>query len=435
METKKKKKKQKKKRFKFANIKKIPQIIVDKILIVLIILTSLFYIGANIYTDVGSSRIKTTIIDIGEVRNTVDKDLVIIRDEMVFNAPAQGYYELIYPEGERVKKGTAIAKTKNQNTTDNYRYLLELIDARIKSIENNIEMVISENELNKVNNRLEYLYKEIQNRLSLGELSYIDSLKKEIQTLNNKKQYLLKEDEGEGKTVEELKIEKAEIENILKTQNSIVYSNYIGILSPFYDGYEDKLNFTELKNLSVSDIIGIKDSPPIDYNEKKSKGEALGRIVNNNKWYFACEVTKEDIEYIQTEKPVNIIIEDKIVKAYLEDFHKGSDDKYLGYFRVENENFIFYENRLYSGEIEYQYEKGLKIPLSALTYRDQTMGVYIVDRTGNAVFKKVDRIACKNEEYFAITYEATYTRNPEKINLYDEVIVNPEGVKEGQKVK
>lgn len=408
---------------------------IDKLVMIFILISLFFYLGVNVYTDINTSKIQTEIIDVGEVRNAVNKKLVIIRDEKVFTAPSEGYYELIYPEGERVKKGVAIGKTKNQNSTDNYRYLLELIDTRIKSIETNTAIVVSENELNKINNRLDYLYKEVQNRISLGEISYIDTLKKEIQNLNNKKQYLMNEESGEGKSFEELKAEKKEIEGILKAQNTIVYSNYIGILSPFYDGYEEELNFGELKNLTVSDIEKIKDAPPIDYSVLKNKGEPLGRIVNNNKWYFVCEVTKEDIEYIQSEKPVNIIIEDKVVKAYLEDFHKGSDDKYLGYFRVQDESFTFYENRVYFGEVEYQFEKGLKIPLTALTSKGQTMGIYTIDRTGSVVFKKIDNIACKNDEYFVLPYEVSYTKSSEKINLYDEVIINPEGIKEGQKVK
>lgn len=407
----------------------------NKIGILIIVLCFGIFVIYNIITMINLASIKTIIVDIGEVSRTVQREMVIVKDEKVFYAPSDGYFELIYPEGERVKKGTAIAKTKNQSSNENYKYLIELIDSRIASLKNNSEQKNTEAELSKTNNRLDYLYKEVQNRINMNDLEYLDILKKEIISLNNKKQYLTPLEDGHTKTIEELKSERSELEKQLKNKNSLVYSNYIGILTSYYDGYEDALKLDNITELSVSDIRKIKDRPSIDYNATKVKGEPLGRIVDNYKWYLACEITKEDIEYIQSEKPVNIYIEDKKIKAYLEDFYKGKDKKFVGYFRVEDENFKFYEKRKYIADIEYQYLKGLKIPVSALVEKNQKMGVYVVDRTGTSIFKEIPKIESKNNDFFAIPYEATYKKDLTKVNLYDEIIVNPQNVIEGRKVK
>ncbi|MGB5823128.1 MAG: HlyD family efflux transporter periplasmic adaptor subunit [Proteocatella sp.] len=422
--SKKKKNKKRKNRFDY-----------NKLGIVTVVVCILVFVIYNVITMINVSSIKTIIVDIGEVSRTVQREMVIIKDEKVLYAPSDGYFELIYPEGERVKKGIAIAKTKNQSSNENYRYLIELIDSRIASLRNNSEQKSTEAELSKTNNRLDYLYREIQNRINTGDLEYIDILKKEIISLNNKKQYLVPLEDGHIKTVEELKVERSELENLLKSKNFLVYSNYIGVLTPYYDGYEDSLKIDKIRELSVSDIKKIKDRPPVDYSIPKIKGDALGRIVDNYKWYLACEITKEDIEYIQSEKPVYIYIEDKKIKAYLEDFYKGKDKKFVGYFRVEDENFKFYEKRKYMAGIEYQYLKGLKIPISALVEKNQKMGVYVVDRTGTAIFKEIPKVESKNNEFFAIPYEATYKKDLTKVNLYDEIIINPKNVIEGRKVK
>ena len=157
------------------------------------------------------SSIKTAIVDIGDVSRTVKRDMLVVKNEKVFYAPSDGYFDLIYPEGEKVKKGQAIAKTKNQSNDVNYSYLIELIDSRIRALKNNTEDKDTEDELVKTNNRLDYLYKEIQNRINTGEIEYIDILKKEVITLNNKKQYLLPAEDGHIKTIEELEAEKAEL--------------------------------------------------------------------------------------------------------------------------------------------------------------------------------------------------------------------------------
>lgn len=400
---------------------------------------AIFFIGVflvyNIFRMFELSHIETIIADIGEVSHTVEREMVIVKNEKVFYAPSDGYFDLIYPEGEKVKKGVAIAKTKNQSSSQNYRYLIELIDSRITSLKNNSEQKNTEAELLKTNNRLDYLYKEIQNRIVIGDIEYIDTLKKEVVLLNNKKQYLVPMEDGHTKNIEELKKERAELEALLKSKNSLVYSNYIGILSTYCDGYEDKLTIKNLKNLTVTDIKAIKDVPSIDYSKPKVKGDPLGRIVDDYRWYLVGEVTKSDIENIYSEKPVYIYIEDKKIKAYLEDFYKGKDNKFVGYFRVEDQNFKFFEKRKHIADIEYEYFKGLKIPMSALVEKNQKMGVYVVDRTGSAIFKEVPKIEARNKEFFAIPYEASYKKDLTKINLYDEIIVNPEHVSEGKKVK
>lgn len=407
----------------------------NKIATFLVIIFIGIFLIYNLIYMLEISNIKTVVVDIGEVSRTVKREMVVVKNEKVFRAPSDGYYELIYPEGEKVKKGVAIAKTKNQSSNQNYRYLIELIDSRIASLKNNSEQKNTEAELLKTNNRLDYLYKEIQNRINIGDIEYIDTLKKEIISLNNKKQYLVPTEDGHTKNIEELKKEKSELEVLLKSKNSLVYSNYIGIITSYCDGYEEKLTIDKIKNLTVTEIKAIKDSEPIDYSKPKVKGDPLGRIVDDYKWYLVGEVTKDDIENIYSEKPVYIYIEDKKIKAYLEDFYKGKDQKFVGYFRVEDQNFKFFEKRKHVADIEYEYFKGLKIPVSALIEKDQKMGVYVVDRTGSAIFKEIPKIEAKNKEFLSIPYEVSYRKDLTKVNLYDEIIVNPENVSEGKKVK
>ena len=408
---------------------------INMMIMLTVILCISVFVLYNLYNMIQISSIKTTIVDIGDVSRTVKREMIVVKNEKVFYAPSDGYFDLIYPEGEKVKKGQAIAKTKNQSNDVNYSYLIELIDSRIRALKNNSEDNYTEDELIRTNNRLDYLYKEIQNRINTGDIEYIDILKKEVITLNDKKQYLLPEEDGHIKTVEELEAEKADLKKQLESKKSLVYSNYIGIVTSYYDGYEDKFNIDNIRDITVTDIKNVKDFEPVDYSKPKIKGDPLGRIVENFRWYLVCEITKDDIDYIYTEKPVNIYIEDVKIEASLEDFQKGPDGRFTGYFRVEDENFKFYEKRKYTADIEYEFQKGLKIPVSALTKKGDKEGVYVIDRTGTAVFKEIDEIGAENSEFFTIPYEAAYKKDLAKVNLYDEIIINPENVVEGRKVK
>ena len=172
-------------------IRKKKRLNINMIIMLTVIFCISVFVLYNLYNMIHISSIKTAIVDIGDVSRTVKRDMLVVKNEKVFYAPSDGYFDLIYPEGEKVKKGQAIAKTKNQSNDVNYSYLIELIDSRIRALKNNTEDKDTEDELVKTNNRLDYLYKEIQNRINTGEIEYIDILNKEVITLKNKKQYLL----------------------------------------------------------------------------------------------------------------------------------------------------------------------------------------------------------------------------------------------------
>src|SRR5690606_11470765 len=94
-------------------------------------------------------------------------------------------------------------------------------------------------------------------------------------------------------------------------------------------------------NLSVNDITSFKDINNIQKKEQANQSEVVGTIVNNHIWYFACEVTADDIKLIEREKPISVYIDDMKITAVLEEFYKGSDQKFVGIFRSSDEGFDF----------------------------------------------------------------------------------------------
>ena len=405
----------------------------DGILIIVCLLAAGMYLAEALITSARNSNIQTEIVDFGKVESFQDKTMVIVRNEKVLLAPAEGYYELIYPEGERVKKGLPVAKSKNQESLENYNYLIELLDARIAMLETNGAQASSDNELSKINNRLEYLYRSVQERIQKGELDYIDKLKKEIVSLNDKKQYFFPNEKMLSKN--ELIAEKERLMQEKNNRNSTVYSNMVGLLSSYYDGYDSDLSILNIKNLTITKLEKIQNVPSIDYSTEKKKGDPVAVIAENFKWYLVCEVFPEDIERIASEKPVTIEIEDKRFVGYLEDFYKGSDERFVGYFRIEDEKFDFYEKRKYQARVIFESSDGLAIPNKAVIEYEGKLGVFVVDITGVARFVELTEVSAQNENYTGIKYDPVQQGSADVLKLYDEVIVNPAGIKEGQRVR
>lgn len=403
-----------------------------------ILLTICFIIGAIYYISsvIEASKrekIQTGTIDFGNVESYRDKSMVVIRNDKVLVAPSDGYYELIYPEGERVKKGLPVAKSKAYESAENYNYLIELIDNRISDLDDNGLEIESEAERNKINNRLEYLYRTAQSRIQNDEIEYVEKIKKEITALNDKKLYFFPDEKTVSK--EQLLEQKEQLLKEKNRKNSTVYSSTVGLVSSYYDGHESDLSILNIKNLTVTKLEKIKNVPGIDYSVQKKKGEPIAVISENFKWYLACEVEPEDIDHIASETPVYIEIEDKRFKAYLEDFYKGEDGKFVGYFRVEDNKFNYYEKRKFDARIIFQSSNGLAIPNQALIEYGGKQGVFIVDITGVAKFIEIEKFSAQNESFAGIDYDPSAQGQKNILKLYDEVILNPKGIEEGQRIK
>ena len=405
----------------------------NNIMIALCAVAFLFYFGDSLIRKADRSNIETTFIGYGNVKSSIEKEIVIIRNDRVLLAPSDGHYELIYPEGDRVKKGQPIAKTKNQESSEDYNELIEIIEARINDIENPNVSTGESNDLTAINNKLEALYRNLQARVQNDEVEYIDKIKREIEVLNDKKQYYFMDEENITK--DKLLEEKNRLINEKTNKNSTIYSDSVGLVSSYYDKNESVLNIPNIKNLSVSQLNKIENTSNIDYTSLIKKGEPVAVISDNSKWYFACEVTKGDIDVIESEKSMAVEIDDVKFNAKLEDFYKDKSGRFVGYFRVEDDRFSFFEKRKYTANLIHQSSEGIAIPNEALTQYQGKTGVFVVERTGVAHFKAISDIAAQDNKFTAVEYAYITEAGKNSVNIYDEIILNPNNIEEGQRVK
>lgn len=395
----------------------------------------LFFIY-NIFVWLRLISIRTEIVELGQVSNAAEKKAVIIRDETVITSPHEGFVEYIVNQGDRIRKGTDVALIKSGYDTEELHGRLRLIDYKIQNYsgEGNAENIDSE--INKKNLELQVLYADLQKRILAEETEYLPSIKEEILKVNEEKKFLREMGREGKKSLEELKTEKETILSQLKGTSYRIKTPKSGVVLAYCDGYEEVFSFENRGKLTVSEIEKVSDRNKTDLKKSVSKGDPIGKTVYNFKYYFACQVDKEDIEHIHSLQPVRIYVNSEELTGYLEDFHKGGDGKFLGLFCVEDETFRFYENRSYKIRVEYDNEKGLKIPKSALVKNDEEEdGVYVVDEAGTANFRKLSPILTRDDKYVVCKYHFGGEKQGEEVNLYDEIVVNPSGVYQGQRVK
>ena len=83
----------------------------------------------------------------------------------------------------------------------------------------------------------------------------------------------------------------------------------------------------------------------------------------------------------------------------------------------------------------HQSSEGIAIPNEALTQYQGKTGVFVVERTGVAHFKAISDIAAQDNKFTAVEYAYITEAGKNSVNIYDEIILNPNNIEEGQRVK
>ena len=395
----------------------------------------LAYFIFYVYFAINAANIETHTLDVGSVRFIVEKEAVILRDEQVLTAPSQGYISYTVEDGDRVRRLGSVARIQNEELKGDEQENLQIINRRISELQNNSAVRNPEQEIQQIDSDMDFIYLDIQNRIINDDIEYLPSLKSRLETLIEKRK-LISGASSEGDiSLEELQQRKNSLEQSLTSDKYYIKANDPGVFSLYSDGFNEKFTSSQKLNLSVSDITSFKDINNVQKKEQANQNEIIGTIVNNHTWYFACEVTADDIKLIEREKPLNVYIDDIKITAVLEEFYKGSDQKFVGIFRSSDEGFDFTKKRKHTIEIEYKNPKGLLVPKQALVSKDGKKGIFTVNEVGVAVFKEFTDLRGENEEYFILGYDPQMAKSTEVIGLYDEAILSVKGIKDGQRVR
>ena len=86
-------------------------------------------------------------------------------------------------------------------------------------------------------------------------------------------------------------------------------------------------------------------------------------------------------------------------------------------------------------KIIYSYAKGIIIPNDSIIESNGKKGVYVVDEVGVAKFSKIGDILLSDDKNTIVRFSYDDFEEPSKMQLYDEIILSPKNIKDGQKVR
>lgn len=191
-----------------------------------------------------------------------------------------------------------------------------------------------------------------------------------------------------------------------------------GILSTLIDGFENKYDINNIKEIKMSDINDIIN------NLKEMPGI---KIINNSELFLCINV--KDSTKLKKGKQVDIIINSIYYRTEIMDVFKNNDETFA-VLRVKDDIEIGSLHRGLKGYIINARYNGIVVPDESIAEVNGTPGVFV--KSGDyAEFRAVDVLF--RGKGAAVVVPAPKAKK--QLEEYDDIICNAQGLYDGEKVK
>lgn len=354
--------------------------------------------------------------------NSVAMNSALIKTEEVYQAGRHSYFTTQAKEGEKVKRGLEnLSVTKSAN---------DLIDKKIDAI----------------NKRLKDLDYDTSGEESFDQKAMNRKIKALQISINQKRyedlsQILNSSEDEEDKYYESIKnysIDKLlemkdELNKSKRSEAPAVKVSMSGIVSYFIDGLEDKYTNENFDALFEKDLI--EDSKSYSLNQGKSNDNF--KILDNFSMNILAFSDDKKLEDVNVNDVVLIEWDLTGTKTYARVLKKEkTGDTYKFLLNIRERISELYKDRFSKMEIIFDEYKTFKLPKSALVDKGSEKGVYIKDIDNTIRYKRVLLVGSDRDNIYVMRTDDNGLMKYKKlkfksIKYYDEVVVFPSTVKEG----
>lgn len=354
--------------------------------------------------------------------NSVVMNAALIKNEEVYQAGRNSYFTTQAKEGEKVKKGLEnLSVTKSAN---------DVIDKKLAAI----------------NKRLKDLDYDTSDDSGLDNKVMTSKIKALQISINQKRyedlsQILNSSEDDEDKYYESIK--NYSIDKLLEMKDELLINkrsdapsirvSMSGIVSYFIDGLEDKYTNKNFDAIFEKDLL------------EDSKSYSINKAQSNDKFKIFDNFSMNILAFSNNEKLEDVGVNDVVLiewdltgtKTYARVLKKEKVDKtYKFLLNIRERISELYKDRFSKMEIIFDEYKTFKLPKSALIDKGSEKGVYIKDIDNTIRYKRVLLVGSDRDNIYVMRTDDNGLMKYKKlkfrsIKYYDEVVVFPSTVKEG----
>lgn len=354
--------------------------------------------------------------------NSVVMNAALIKTEEVYQAGRNSYFTTQAKEGEKVKKGLEnLSVTKSAND-------------------------VNDKKLAAINKRLKDLDYDTSDDIGLDNKVMISKIKALQISINQKRyedlsQILNSTEDDEDKYYESIK--NYSIDKLLEMKDELLINkrsdapsirvSMSGIVSYFIDGLEDKYTNKNFDAIFEKDLL------------EDSKSYSINKAQSNDKFKIFDNFSMNILAFSNNEKLEDVGVNDVVLiewdltgtKTYARVLKKEKVDKtYKFLLNIRERISELYKDRFSKMEIIFDEYKTFKLPKSALIDKGSEKGVYIKDIDNTIRYKRVLLVGSDRDNIYVMRTDDNGLMKYKKlkfrsIKYYDEVVVFPSTVKEG----
>ena len=367
------------------------------------------------------------------IRKTVSGEGFILRNEAIIEQPKGGVFESAVKDGTRVSGGSTIGATISSNSNEELVKKLEDVTKRIEEIQksSNFADIYASDEA-RIYSALRDITKEIRSNTKNGNFALAAQNTHQLQTLLEKK-YTTENSGAAQELLSELEEEKKSLEAQLGSIRENVYAPSAGYFYTTLDGLEQNRPEKELFAISTAEIYGFSKT----LSEYKKPQSHKGKIVDTYSWYLVASLPKKEADLLSAGASVTLSIDEgaPLIATVSAVNYDDRDSAAVIVKCTRNANGIF-EKRDVNFEICYEEYSGFYVPAAAIRVKNDITGVYVINQNETVSFRAIDILL--QEDDFVIAKNASRTPAESQyspLKLYDNILVNPEVIKESELAK
>lgn len=390
-------------------------------LVILFILAVIFFFVYT-FTKEGMRRLTTYTVVEGVIEIGDQTTMYLAKNETIIDYDKSTPITALVEQGKKASKNEAVATYQNESYGE-YLKQIEDIDSQIQTLVKDLPATYS-SDLTNVEAKILTYAKEIQHTTSYSK---IQEYKTKMDELAYKKITILANSSPDSSAIRDLLNQREELVKLSKSSDNTISTPVSGIVTYKLDGLEDKIDFTNLRNFSSTDINSLIES----YSSSSNNEFGIKVIDNFNVYLIAKTPVGDSSDYIVEGRNYKIRIADIENQVVTVTLVKNIQDGEYNYsiFKMNNDVDNVVDFRAMSCEIIWKSYSGLAVPLTSISrneekgydYVKMVFGTKYVEVPINIV-RKSDSIAIVSnftkEQYqeFGLEKECT-------VELYDELVI------------
>jgi hypothetical protein len=372
----------------------------SKLAMVLLFAVVVIYTAYHMISFFKSEELRTIVSGVTEEKITVGGDGYVFRDETVVYSNYTGLVDYSVTEGEKVSVGQSLADVYKENSDDEIRSYVALLDEQIAMLEQCSGDNISTVDLSALRKSADDTYDTLARLIATGEAGELDyQIDKMMFTLTKIRAVT----QGDASVVSVLSTLRAERDKYMSGEYEKIYSTQSGYFYSSIDGYESAFSMKAVEELSIESFDTLVESTKSGVSFMTE--DSFGKLAPDSRWRFVLKLDAGDVKGFEMGGEYKVNFPEKnntTLVMTLENSIVSQDQKsalLVFYCNILPDNFSF--DRCMTARIERSSVSGIYVPRSAVHTVSGVRGVYVL-RGNVAYFRRID-IIYMGEDYFLVS--------------------------------